>query len=161
MELKSSYKVRFNDCDPLGHLNNSSYIDYMLNAREDHLAEYYQISLPQLHRQGLAWVVRSHEVQYIRPAFYNERVTIVSRLLELAAGHLLVEMLMYDETMKSPKAVLWTNFTCVDPQTGKRKDHTPAFMELARTMEVYSGEHQLGLAERVRQLQAQARAHAA
>lgn len=161
MELKSSYKVRFNDCDPLGHLNNSSYIDYMLNAREDHLSQYYQVSLPAFHRQGLAWVVRSHEIQYIRPAFYNETITIVSRLLELTEGHLLVEMLMYDEKIQSPKAVLWTNFTCVDPQTGKRKTHTPAFMELAGTMDVHPEDLQAGLAERVKQLQAKARAHAA
>lgn len=161
MELKSSYKVRFNDCDPLGHLNNSSYIDYLLNAREDHLAEFYQVSLPAFHRQGLAWVVRSHEIQYIRPAFYNETVTVVSRLLELTEGHLLVEMLMYDEQRQSPKAVLWTNFTCVDPQTGKRKTHPPAFMDLAGTMAIHPEFREGGLAERVKRLQAEARANAA
>jgi acyl-CoA thioester hydrolase len=37
----SFYTVRFNDCDPLGHLNNSKYIDYFLNAREDHLKEHF------------------------------------------------------------------------------------------------------------------------
>ncbi len=30
-------QVRFNDCDPLGHLNKCTVYDYMLNAREDHL----------------------------------------------------------------------------------------------------------------------------
>ncbi|WP_074407621.1 MULTISPECIES: thioesterase family protein [Aquimarina] len=29
--------IRFPDCDPFNHLNNSRYIDYFINAREDHL----------------------------------------------------------------------------------------------------------------------------
>ena len=30
--------VRFQDCDPFGHLNNARYIDYFLNARQDQIA---------------------------------------------------------------------------------------------------------------------------
>lgn len=161
MELQSTYTIRFNDCDPLGHLNNARYIDYMLNAREDHLSEYYQLSLPQFHRQGLAWVVRKHEIQYVRPAFYTERVNIVSRLIELTEGYILVELLMYDEKQQALKAIMWTNFTCIDPQTGKRKDHTSEFMELARTMDLHTVDLAAGLSERVKQLQAKASANAA
>jgi acyl-CoA thioester hydrolase len=161
MELQSTYRVRFNDCDPLGHLNNARYIDYLLNAREDHLREFYNLSLPQFHRQGLAWVVKTHDIQYIRPAYYNEQVTIVSRLIDLTDTYLLVEMLMFDEKQQGLKAVLWTNFTCIDPQTGKRKNHTPEFMELARTMDLHPANLDGGVEERVREMLAQAKANAA
>ena len=160
MELQSTYRVRFNDCDPLGHLNNARYIDYLLNAREDHLSHFYQVSLPQFHRRGLAWVVKAHEIQYLRPAYYNEQVIIISRLIELTEAHLVVEMLMYDEKKQSLKAVMWTNFTCIDPQTGKRKNHSPEFMELARIMDLHTVDLAAGLSERVKQLQAQLKAGA-
>lgn len=39
IETKSTAKIRFIDCDPIGHLNNSKYLDYMLNAREDHVED--------------------------------------------------------------------------------------------------------------------------
>jgi YbgC/YbaW family acyl-CoA thioester hydrolase len=155
MELKSAYTIRFNDCDPLGHLNNARYIDYFLNAREDHLKEFYNITLPGFHRKGLAWVVRKHEIQYVRPAFYTEQVFIISRLVELTQMHLVVEMLMLDQKEQSIKAIMWTNFTCIDPQTGKRKDHTPEFMDLARTMDAHPVDLSAGLEDRVKQLQAQ------
>ena len=71
--METHYTIRFNDCDPFGHLNNSKYIDYMLNAREDHLSQFHNIELDQFRRQGFAWVVSSHEIQYLRPAAYNER----------------------------------------------------------------------------------------
>ena len=41
IETTSKAKIRFIDCDPIGHLNNSKYLDYMLNAREDHVEDYY------------------------------------------------------------------------------------------------------------------------
>jgi YbgC/YbaW family acyl-CoA thioester hydrolase len=155
MDLKSTYTIRFNDCDPLGHLNNSRYIDYLLNAREDHLKAFYNVTLPEFHRKGLAWVVRKHEIQYVRPAFYTEQVTIVSRLVELTQMHLVVEMLMLDERQQSLKAIMWTNFTCIDPQTGKRKDHTPEFMELANIMDLHAVNLSSGLEDRVKQLQSE------
>ena len=155
MELKSTYTIRFNDCDPLGHLNNSRYIDYLLNAREDHLKEFYNLTLPEFHRKGLAWVVKKHEIQYLRPAFYTEQVTVLSRLIELTEAYLLVELLMLDQKEQSVKAIMWTNFTCIDPQTGRRKDHTPEFMELARTMDLHPVDLPAGIEVRVKQLQSQ------
>jgi YbgC/YbaW family acyl-CoA thioester hydrolase len=131
MELKTFYTVRFSDCDPMGHLNNARYIDYMLNAREDHLKQAYQIDLLEYHKQGIAWVVRRHDIQYVRPAFYNELVCIESRLIELSESHVLVELLMYDEQQTTLKAIMWTTFTSVDVKTGRKKDHPASFMDFA------------------------------
>ncbi|HWK03584.1 MAG TPA: acyl-CoA thioesterase [Puia sp.] len=133
-KLQSFYTIRFNDSDPFGHLNNARYIDYFLNAREDHLKEYYQIDLRKFAAQGIGWVVSLHEIQYIRPANYNERVCIQSELLELADSHLLVEMLMLDEAAENLKAILWTKFTCISIKTGKRENHSAEFMDFARAM---------------------------
>jgi YbgC/YbaW family acyl-CoA thioester hydrolase len=150
---KAFYTVRFSDCDPMGHLNNARYIDYMLNAREDHLKQAYQINLLEYHKQGIAWVVRRHDIQYVRPAFYNETICIESRLIELTDSHVLVEMLMYDESQTTLKAIMWTNFTSVDVKTGRRKEHTAEFMEFAATVKVGDVNIHGGLTERIKSLQ--------
>ena len=137
----------------MGHLNNARYIDYMLNAREDHLKLAYQINLSDYHKQGVAWVVRSHDIQYMRPAFYNETVCIESRLIELTDSHLLVEILMYDESHTALKAIMWTNFTSVDVNTGRRKAHTAAFMDFAAAVKVNDVNIHGGLTERIKSLQ--------
>ena len=152
MELKSFYIVRFSDCDPYGHLNNARYIDYMLNAREDHLREYYNILLPDFIKQGQGWVVRRHEIQYIRPAAYNEKVGIVSRLMRLGDTDLHVEMLMFDEALTNLKAILWTTFTSVDTRTGKKREHIESFAEFAKTVEVHDINVGAGIAERAKGL---------
>ena len=132
--MQTHYTVRFNDCDPLGHLNNSRYIDYMLNAREDHLSQHYNIELTDFHKKGYGWVVTNHEIQYLRPAAYNEKICIQSDLVEAGESHLLVEMRMFNETRSVLKALLWTKFTCINIKTARKERHPADFMKIANEM---------------------------
>ncbi len=152
MELKSFYIVRFPDCDPLAHLNNSRYLDYMLNAREDHLRDNFNLRIPDFLQQGMAWVVRQHEIQYLRPAVYNEKICITSQIIKLESSNLVVEMKMFDEQEASLKAVLWSHFTCIDPKAGKRRDHTPEFIALANKLGIAEVNMEAGISERVKAL---------
>lgn len=123
---QSRYMVRFNDCDPFGHLNNSKYIDYFINAREDHLRDHYGIDLKQWAAEGQTFVVSQHEIRYLRPAFYNESVAIRSALIGWGETWLQVEMCMFGGD-RQLKAVMWTVFTRVHPVTGKRQSHPDDF----------------------------------
>ena len=65
--LKSSTTVRFQHCDPYGHLNNSTYLDYFMNAREDQVLENYGLDIYELgHTDGVAWVVAQNHIAYHR-----------------------------------------------------------------------------------------------
>jgi YbgC/YbaW family acyl-CoA thioester hydrolase len=134
--LQSFYTVRFSDCDPFGHLNNARYIDYFLNAREDHLRDYYQMKLSDFAKRGIGWVVSNHEIYYTRPALYNEKVSVQSSVIELGNAHLLVEMLMQDENSQYNKAIMWSAFTCINLKTGKKENHPEDFMEFAKQVVV-------------------------
>ena len=132
--LQSFYTIRFPDCDPFGHLNNSRYIDYMLNAREDHLRDYYNLNLDSYYKQGLGWMVNSHQIHFARPALYNEKVCIQSCLIDAGESHLLVEMTMWDESLKTCKAILWTRFVSVNLKTGRKEKHSAEFSEFANSV---------------------------
>jgi YbgC/YbaW family acyl-CoA thioester hydrolase len=137
MELQpaSFYTIRFSDCDLFAHLNNARYIDYFLNAREDHLKNSYQLQLNEYYKLGVAWLVGNHEIYYLRPANYNEVVRIQSTLLKVADDYLLVEMMMTNETGTHLKALLWTKFIPIHVQSGKRQNHPELFMDFARKIE--------------------------
>ncbi|AWH85737.1 acyl-CoA thioesterase [Flavobacterium album] len=135
MELKTFYKIRFSDCDPFNHLNNSGYIDYMLNAREDHLKEFHDIDMTALYKKGSGWMVSRHEIVYLSPALYNEMVCIESALIKLSDDTLLVEMAMWDENQQQLRALLWTKFIHINLQTGMRDKHPNWFLEMARQFE--------------------------
>ena len=150
--MQTYYTVRFNDCDPFGHLNNSKYLDYLLNAREDHLSQFHNIDLNHFRKQGFGWVVSGHEIQYIRSAAYNEKVCIESDLIDAGESHLLVEMRMYDASRSSIKAILWTKFTCVNIKTSRKEIHPPEFMTIANQMVAEGIDIGAGLRARVREL---------
>lgn len=124
----SNYIIRFNDCDPLGHLNNARYIDYFLNAREDHLRDHYDIDLREWASKGIGFVVSHHEIRYLRPVLYNDKVAIQTSLIGWGDSWLAVEMLLFDEARQQLKAIMWTRFTRIDPRTGRRVTHPGDFM---------------------------------
>lgn len=148
----SLYTIRFTDCDLFGHLNNGRYIDYLLNAREDHLKTAYGLNLTEFYKQGLSWLVAGHEISYIRPAAYNEQVCIKSALLKAESGSLLVEMLMMDEHETHLKSLMWTKFIHVNVKTGRRENHAESFMDFARSIEVTEVDITKGYQQRLKDI---------
>jgi YbgC/YbaW family acyl-CoA thioester hydrolase len=126
--FESQTLIRFPDCDPFNHLNNARYIDYFINAREDHLMRGMQFQIYQVAReQGISWVVGSHKIAYLRPAMLMETVVLDSTLLALRERELLVEMRMWNQAKAELKAVLWTTFVHVDLRTGRSRSHDEDF----------------------------------
>lgn len=120
MEHFSKAKVRFTDCDPIGHLNNSRYIDYMLNAREDHLAEHYDFTYEEyIHKTSCVWIIVQNEIAYLKEVKYNEEVIISSKLIALDEKFSKVEILMKDAQNDKIHAVLWTTFIHFNFKTRK------------------------------------------
>ena len=79
---ESSYVIKFQDCDPLGHLNNVRYLDLFLNAREEHTMQHYALNLMQLLKEHrTAWVVTNHQIAYIRPADHGKTVRLQTRII--------------------------------------------------------------------------------
>lgn len=129
--LKSTTKIRFQDCDPFNHLNNAAYINYLINAREDQLIDNYGIDIYQLARtEGKSWVVGSNQIAYIRPAFLMEKVLIESQLMHFTTDTLYVEMRMYNAQKTEVKAVMWSSFVHFNLMEQKKATHSQNFMNL-------------------------------
>jgi len=61
--------------DRLGHVNNLVYLRWMLDAALAHSA--VQGWPPDRHEEiGSGWVVRSHEIKYLQPAFLGNPVVV-------------------------------------------------------------------------------------
>lgn len=129
--LESKVKIRFQDCDPFNHLNNSKYIDYFVNAREDQLIEkydfdYYKIAITH----GVGWVVGFNQISYLKPANTMEVVTIQSQILKPTSLSTLVEFRMYNEAKTELKSVMWSKFIHIDMKTMRSTQHSEEFMNL-------------------------------
>lgn len=128
---ESTLKIRFPDCDPFNHLNNSKYIDYMINAREDQLAAHYNFDIYTLAREKqLSWVVAQNQIAYLTPAVLMETVSIQTRLLSYEDKSLVFEALMWNENKTSIKALLWSKLVHFNFRTQKSEVHAADLTEL-------------------------------
>src|SRR5215216_3063807 len=129
--LKTKRKVRFQDCDPFNHLNNSKYLEYFINVREDQIAENYDLDIfNYMKTTGLSWVVASNQISYLKPAFTMETVLIESQLIQYTDNLLLVEMKMWNEHETELKAMLWVKFIHYNIQAKKVANHAEDLMKL-------------------------------
>ena len=133
---ESRHMVRFPDCDPFNHLNNARYIDYFINAREDHIMQNLNFNIYHFAAQhGRSWVVSKNQIAYLKPAFLMETVVIDSTLLRLGEKEVLVEMKMWNDKKDKLKSVLWVQFVHVNIQTQKPESHSQLLLDLFKPFE--------------------------
>ncbi|WP_448519717.1 acyl-CoA thioesterase [Rhodoflexus sp.] len=129
-ETVSRSIIRFQDCDPLQHLNNAKYFDYFFNAREDQVPKLYGLKPLDIFQQfQAAWVVYNHQIAYVRSARVGEWVTIYSRLIAYGEDTAVIEYVMACEDDVTFKALLWTTLKYISIKTGKKHPHHPEVMD--------------------------------
>lgn len=128
--LESKMKIRFHDCDPFNHLNNSKYIDYIITAREDQLLDNYDFDLYKLaHEKGIGWVAAQTQISYMAPVFPMEEVTIQTQLIACSEKSLLLEAFMWNTDKTVLKAVMWTKLVHFNLVTQKSHVHSEELMQ--------------------------------
>ncbi len=148
--------IRFQDCDPFGHLNNAAYINYFINAREDHLKHFYGFDVYAHHKEtNENWFITKNQIAYFQPSEIMEEVLIKTRLLRLTNNMVLIEGLMFDAAGEKLKSVIWMEFRYVNTATGRLARHTDTIMELLTAVQ-YSGEQAIAenFDERLKQMKA-------
>jgi acyl-CoA thioester hydrolase len=151
---ETTHRVHFQDCDMLGHLNNTRYLDYFLNAREEHTTQHYALNLGELAReQDGAWVITKHHISYLRPANHNEVVLIRTQLIHFDNSNLVVEMQMLSEDGQRLKALLWSEMAFVSVKSATRSEHSDALMDMLEELDVEEVQYDAdGFDERVKHL---------
>jgi acyl-CoA thioester hydrolase len=71
-------RVLFRDCDPLGHVNNAVYVGYLEQAAIDHAAAAGWPADRLQREAGAVFVARRHEIDFLRPAFENDVLEILT-----------------------------------------------------------------------------------
>jgi YbgC/YbaW family acyl-CoA thioester hydrolase len=74
-------RVRFHEVDSLGHVNNAVYLEYLEQAAVDH-AVATGLDVDRLGAFGGVFVARRHEIVYLRPAYADDILRIVTWLDE-------------------------------------------------------------------------------
>ncbi len=72
-----AFRVRFYECDPFGHVNNTNYLRYLEEAAfEASAAAGY--GMERYHAMGRLWLVRETVIEYLRPLRYGDSFTVTT-----------------------------------------------------------------------------------
>lgn len=152
--LESTALIRFEDCDPFGHLNNGRYIDYYLNAREDQVRDNYGLDIYAMAKTtGKAWVVASNQLAYLREVKFMETVRIKTCLRWFNGSDLLMEGQMVDINTGAIISVIWTRFAYIDIRKGQKATHEEGLVALFNKVAVLGeGKREAYFEDRVKEL---------
>ena len=73
----TTWRVRVYELDVNGHVNNAVYLNYAEQAATEH-AEAVGFGRAWTAARGGGWVVRRHEVTYLRPATFGDELAITT-----------------------------------------------------------------------------------
>ena len=105
---------RFSDLDPLGHVNNVAYHDYLQEARMGLISE-----LDAVVNDDYAQVVVSQEIRHIQPLGYSrEPVVIEAQVTDLARTSYSIVYRILDERGEVAAEAM-TRLAVVDATTGR------------------------------------------
>jgi acyl-CoA thioester hydrolase len=67
--------------DENGHVNNVQYVQWMQDSAVRHYESIGGVPLTQA--LGATWVVRSHNIEYLRPAFAGDRIEVRTWVVDI------------------------------------------------------------------------------
>jgi acyl-CoA thioester hydrolase len=104
--------------DELGHVSNLKYIAWMQEIAIQHSAA-QGWPVERYLQNGAVWVVRSHFVTYVRPAFAGETITIETWVAEIKPRSSLRRYLVSRTNDQSVLVEAETNWVYIDRQSGR------------------------------------------
>lgn len=111
-------EVRAADIDGLGHVNNLVYLQWMQSAAVAHSdAQGWPLERYRTLRAG--WVVRSHQIEYLQPAFADHGVIVRTWVADMKKISSLRRYHILRDTDGVVLATAATNWAFIDFDTGK------------------------------------------
>ncbi len=105
---------RFSDLDPLGHVNNVAYHDYLQEARMGLIGE-----LDAVVNDGFAQIVVSQQIRHIKPLGYSREPVIIEAIVtDMARTSYSIDYRILDEH-GDVAAEATTKLAVVDPESGR------------------------------------------
>jgi acyl-CoA thioester hydrolase len=122
--------------DRQGHVNNLAYVAWMQDVAIEHSAA-AGWPMERYLALGAGWVVRSHFIEYLRPAFAGERLAVFTWVPEFTQRSTPRRYLFVRETDRQLLAQAVTRWVFVDLTSGRRR---PLPDELIAAFEVLADE---------------------
>ncbi|MGB0368837.1 MAG: acyl-CoA thioesterase [Flavobacteriales bacterium] len=116
-EHKTTVRTRYSEVDRMGYVYYGNYATYFEVGRVEAMRE-LGISYAELEESGIMMPVIRYEINYKKPAFYDEELTIVTRVNKVPRSRILFEYETWNGKGEMLNSAL-TELVFVDSKTMK------------------------------------------
>jgi acyl-CoA thioester hydrolase len=116
--LAKTFTIPVDAIDELGHVSNLKYISWMQEIAIEHSAA-KGWPVERYLQSGAVWVVRSHFITYLRPAFAGEMVTLQTWVAEIKPRSSLRKYLVFRTDDQSVLVEAETYWVYIDRRSGR------------------------------------------
>jgi acyl-CoA thioester hydrolase len=105
------------EIDRLGHVNNLTYLAWLQQAAIEHSSAQGWTG-ERYAQSGFAWVVRSHQIKYLQPAFVGQQIVVrtwVAEMKKVASTRRYKVLRANDQALLASAATEWA---FIDTQSG-------------------------------------------
>ncbi len=92
----TNVKVRYAETDQMGVVHHGNYAEYLEIARIDWLQQ-FDISYSKMEREGIMLPVYAMEFRFIKPALFDDLLTIKTKLREIPAVRITFDYEIYNQ----------------------------------------------------------------
>jgi len=111
------FTVPQNAVDQNGHVNNVVYVQWMQDVAVRHSDSVG--GTKAMHESGSIWVVRSHKIEYFRPAYAGEEVVALTWVSSVRRARSMRRYKFYRKNDSTLLAKGETDWVFIDAQTGR------------------------------------------
>lgn len=115
--FKWSFVVQSDAIDSQGHVNNVSYVQWMQDTAIKHTQSVQADQIAA--RLSTMWVVRRHEIEYLRQVFLGDELQIETYIDEIQRATSVRRYVFTNAKTGKTVAQGKTDWVCLDTQTGR------------------------------------------
>lgn len=97
MKVSTKLKVREEDIDELGHVNNSVYIKYIEKGRGEWYKEAAGLSFAEMNQKNLGTVVLRIDITFKKEALFGDELTISTKPGNLGTKSFVLKQEIYNQ----------------------------------------------------------------
>lgn len=113
-------RVRYSETDQMGYVYYGNYAQFFEIGRVEMLRS-LGISYRQMEEQGIMLPVVNFEVKYIRPAYYDDLITIKTSITKIPTAKIVFDYELYNENnqllTKANTVLVFVNKSTMKPTT--------------------------------------------
>ena len=117
--FETIHKVRPDDIDMFQHVHNSKYFDYVLAARYEQMASFYEYPMEDFLNEGFGWVVKTVTIHYKRALVMGEEFIVKTGITTINNKGCRVHFTITKKASGKISADGWFDYVLIDKTNGK------------------------------------------